>query len=159
MALILVTGMSGTGKSTVLNLLSEQGFRVVDTDVGGWIEEAPTPDGDGGERQWREARIDALLTEHERSGELLFIGGTVWNQYKFYPRFDHVVLLSAPIDVMLARIAARDTNPFGKAVEDRERIAADTVQVVPLLRAAATVEIDTRRPPADVTAQLAAFAR
>ncbi|WP_405132872.1 hypothetical protein [Nocardia sp. NBC_01388] len=75
---ILVTGMSGTGKSTVLNLLAETGFRVVDTDVGGWIEEAPAPYGDGVERQWRENRIDALLAEHERSGEALFIGGTVW---------------------------------------------------------------------------------
>lgn len=158
MAAVLVTGMSGTGKSTVLNLLSEQGFQVVDTDIGDWIEEAPGPDGDGVERQWREARIDALLTEHERSGEPLFVGGTVRNQYKFYPRFDHVVLLSAPLEVMLDRIAARDTNPFGKTVEERERIAADTIHVVPLLRAAATVEIDTSRPLTDVIAQLARLA-
>lgn len=147
--------MSGTGKSTALNLLSEQGYRVVDTDVGGWIEEVPVPA--GVERQWREDRIDALLTEHERSGEPLFIAGTVW-QHKFYSRFDHVVLLSAPVEVMLERIAARDTNPFGKTIEERERIVVDTTEVVPLLRSAATLEIDTSRPLPDVIAQLAALA-
>ncbi|WP_238845183.1 RNase adapter RapZ [Nocardia terpenica] len=156
MAVILVTGMSGTGKSTALNLLSEQGYRVVDTDVGGWIEEVPVPA--GVERQWREDRIEALLTEHERSGEPLFIAGTVWNQHKFYSRFDHVVLLSAPVEVMLERTTARDTNPFGKTIEERERIVADTTEVVPLLRDAATVEIDTSRPLTDVVGQLAALA-
>ena len=33
-ALILVTGMSGTGKSTALNRLAQLGYRVVDTDFG-----------------------------------------------------------------------------------------------------------------------------
>jgi hypothetical protein len=36
---ILVTGMSGTGKSSVLHWLERRGYRVVDTDVGNWIED------------------------------------------------------------------------------------------------------------------------
>ncbi|MFF0491484.1 dephospho-CoA kinase [Nocardia sp. NPDC004068] len=136
--MILLTGMSGTGKSTVLKSLSERGFRAVDTDSGGWIDEP-----DGTERRWLEDRIAALLAAHERSGEALFVAGTVWNQYVFYERFDYVVLLSAPVEVMLERIAARESNPFGKTAEERERIIADTAEVVPMLRAAATVEIDT----------------
>ncbi|PXX58704.1 shikimate kinase [Nocardia tenerifensis] len=159
MAAVLITGMSGVGKSTVLNLLSQKGFRVVDTDADAWIEQAPALDGVEGERQWREDRIDTLLVEHERSGEPLFIGGTVRNQTRFYARFDHIVLLSAPIDVMLERIAARDSNPFGKTAEERQQIISDTAEVVPLLRLAATVEIDTRRPLSDVVSQLIALAR
>ena len=151
--MILVTGMSGTGKSTTLNALSRQGYRVVDTDIGNWIAEAPDT-----ERGWREDRIDALLTAHEHSGEPLFIAGTVYNQGKFYPRFDHIVLLTAPLPVLLDRIAHRDTNPFGKSAAERERIMADTAEVEPLLRRSATVEIDTRRPPAEVVAELAALA-
>lgn len=155
---ILVTGMSGTGKSTVLDHLQGQGFGVVDTDVGGWIEEAPLPGGGGVERLWREDRMEALIAEYERSGEPLFIAGTVWNQGRFYPRFDHVVLLSAPLDVMLERIAARGTNHFGKTVEERDRIVADTAEVEPLLRASATVEIDTSRPLTEVVRALASLA-
>lgn len=150
--------MSGTGKSTALNLLGQRGYRVVDTDVGEWIEVVPHPDGTGADRQWREDRIDALITQHERSGEPLFVAGTVWNQGRFHTRFDEVVLLSAPIAVMLDRIANREDNPFGKAPDERDQIRADTIEVEPLLRSSATVEIDTRTPLAEVVDRLAALA-
>ncbi|MET0937658.1 MAG: hypothetical protein ABWY51_00360, partial [Gaiellaceae bacterium] len=76
--------------------------RVVDTDYGGWTEEAPGTDGRPVEPLWRENRIDALLTEHDDGA--LFISGTVANQGTFYPRFEAVVLLSAPADVILERV-------------------------------------------------------
>lgn len=158
MAVILVTGMSGTGKSTILHALGQQGYRVVDTDFRNWIEGIPCRDGGGVERQWREDRIEALISEHERSGEPLFIAGTVWNQRGFYSRFDEIVLLSAPLEVLLERVAHRDTNPFGKSLEERDRIVADTIRVEPMLRASATVEVDTRKPISDVVDQLAALA-
>lgn len=156
--MILVTGMSGAGKSSSLDALGQRGYRVVDTDFGDWIEEVSRPDGEGLEPQWREARIEALIGEHERSGEPLFIAGTVWNQQVFYPRFDEIVLLSAPLEVLLDRVAYRAANPFGKSAEERGRIVADTTQVEPMLRAAATVEIDTRAPLSDVVDQLVALA-
>ncbi len=157
MAVILITGMSGTGKSAALGQLRQRGYAAVDTDAGGWIELVPAPGG-GMERQWREDLIDDLIAGHERSGAPLFIGGTVWNQRAFYPRFREIVLLSAPLAVMLERIAARGGNPFGKTAEERRRIVADTAAVEPLLRSSATVEIDTRAPLAEVVDRLAALA-
>jgi hypothetical protein len=132
-------------------VLTRRGHRAVDTDYDGWIEDRD------GERRWREDRINALLTDHERSGEPLFLSGTVVNQGRFYPRFAEVVLLSAPLTVMLERIAGRDTNPFGKAAAERARIVADTAEVEPLLRASATVEIDTRGPVHEVVGRLEAL--
>jgi dephospho-CoA kinase len=143
---ILVTGMSGTGKSTALAALAERGYRTVDTDFGDWIEEST------GEPLWREDRIDALLGE--TSDIPLFVVGTVANQGRFYARFAEIVLLSAPLPVMLARIAAREGNPFGRTAAERARIIADTELVEPLLRAGATVEIDTRAPLADTVERL-----
>src|SRR6516164_2629624 len=35
---VLVTGMSGTGKSAALDELAKRGFRTVDTDLPGWSE-------------------------------------------------------------------------------------------------------------------------
>src|SRR6202050_4096029 len=51
---VLLTGMSGTGKSSVIQALSARGFKAVDTDDG-WCE--PLPDG---RQRWREGAIGQL---------------------------------------------------------------------------------------------------
>jgi dephospho-CoA kinase len=153
-AVVLVTGMSGTGKTTVLEELARRGHRVVDTDSPGWIVERQTPE--GSEPYWQLDRVGALLDEH-RSG-WLFVAGCVANQGRLYDRFDRVVLLSAPIEVVLARVASR-TNPFGSTAEDRAKIVQDLTAFEPLLRAGADSEIVTTAPVATVVAaveQLAA---
>ncbi len=157
MTVVFVTGMSGAGKSTALAELARRGHLVVDTDYGDWIHDVPREDGSGVEPLWREDRIDALLARHAEGP--LFVSGCVANQGVFYPRFDQVVLLSAPLDVVMERIASRDTNDFGKSGAERAQIMADLRSVEPLLRAGATAEIDTRRPLADVADALEALAR
>jgi dephospho-CoA kinase len=139
MTVVLVTGMSGTGKSAALAELERRGHRVVDTDYGGWTEGEP-----GSERLWDEDRMEALLDEHEEG--VLFISGTADNQGAFYPRFDAVVLLSAPAEVILERTAGRESNDFGKTNAERELILSDLATFEPLLRGGATAEIDTRAP-------------
>jgi dephospho-CoA kinase len=141
-AVVLVTGMSGTGKSAALAELARRGYRVVDTDYGGYSEEMPTSGSGSFEQLWREDRIEALLDGHDEG--VLFVSGCVSNQGKFYPRVDAVVLLSAPADVILERVADRESNAFGKRDSERERILEDLASVEPLLRAGATAEIDTR---------------
>jgi hypothetical protein len=70
------------------------------------------------------------------------VAGCKTNQRQFYPFFDHIVLLSAPADVLLAHIAVRTSNPYGKRPEDRDAILEHLALVEPQLRATATVEID-----------------
>jgi thymidylate kinase len=72
----------------------------------------------------------------------------------FYPRFDHIALLSAPAEVMLARVAARTTNPYGKTAEQQAEILRYVAEVQPRLRATATVEIDAAMPLAEVVRRL-----
>src|SRR4029079_2935001 len=83
---ILLTGMSGSGKSTALAELSRRGFDVVDTDEGGWTVWSE----DAGGYVWREDCIDQLLARE--SASTLYVSGTVSNQGEFYDRFDAVVL-------------------------------------------------------------------
>lgn len=148
---ILVTGMSGVGKSTALIELARRGYTAIDTDDAGWIHVVD------GEPLWREPLIDALL---ERPRETpLFVQGTVANQGTFYDRFDAIVLLSAPADVVFDRLAQRTNNPFGKTHAERQRIANDIAEVEPLLRQAATHEIATTRPLAEVVDALVDIAR
>jgi broad-specificity NMP kinase len=146
---VLVTGMSGVGKSTALGGLADRDVEVVETDDGDWCVVAPVPGAPRGtvDRVWREDRMTALLDD--RAGRPLVVAGTVPNQGRFHDRFDAVVLLSAPLDVMLDRVARRVTNPFGRTEAERARIVADTRVVVPLLRAACTHEIDTSVTPPD----------
>ena len=55
---VLLTGMSGTGKSTVIARLGELGYKVVDSDYGGFTVEVDS--GTGRERLWREDRIQEV---------------------------------------------------------------------------------------------------
>ena len=148
---ILLTGMSGTGKSAALAELEKRGFAVVDTDEGDWTEWS---DADGG-YLWREDRIAELLDR--KRGPTLYVSGTVSNQGRFYPQFDAVVLLSAPADVLLERIATRTTNPYGKSSEDRELVLRHLAEVEPLLRATCTHEVDANQPLDSVVEQLVAI--
>ncbi|KDE96740.1 hypothetical protein Y900_030915 [Mycolicibacterium aromaticivorans JS19b1 = JCM 16368] len=148
---MLITGMSGVGKSTALIELSRRGFATVDTDDAGWIDLVD------GEPMWREPLIDELL--NRRRDKPLFVQGTVVNQGRFCDRFDAIVLLSAPTNVVFDRLARRTNNPFGKAQAERERIAGDIAHVEPLLRQAATHEIDTTRSLAEVVDALIDIAR
>jgi dephospho-CoA kinase len=143
--------MSGTGKSTALAELALRGFRVVETDKPGWQELRD------GEWVWREDRIAELLAAD--GDRALYVSGCVANQGRFYDRFDAVVLLSAPAEVILSRIATRTTNDFGKSPGERAQILADLESTEPLLRATCTHEIDAARPVDDVVEALVAIGR
>jgi predicted ATPase len=156
MTKVLVTGMSGTGKSSALAELGWRGYRVVDTDDPGWTEWIESPDETGGgERLWVEDRMAELLRSDD--GRTLFVQGCVRNQGVFYDRFDAIVLLSAPADVILDRIARRTTNDYGKTLPERRLILHDLATVEPLLRASCTHELDAGRPLEHVVADLIAI--
>jgi shikimate kinase len=145
---VLLTGMSGTGKSSALAELERLGFQAVDTDAPGWTQWS---DREGG-YLWREDRIAELLARED--GPPLYVSGTVSNQGRFYDRFDAVVLLSAPAEVLVSRIETRTENPYGKTPEQRELILRHVVEVEPLLRRRCTHEIDATQPLASVVEQL-----
>ena len=160
MSKILVTGISGTGKSSVLGELGRRGYRVVDTDDQGWREYRkhlePIDELHRGEWLWVEERMTALLDFDD--GRSLFVGRGTRNQSKFYDRFNAVVLLSAPADVILDRVARRTTNNYGKIALERAEILADLAEVEPLLRQSCTHELDASRPLDAVVADLISIA-
>jgi shikimate kinase len=160
MSRVLVTGMSGTGKSSALAELGRRGYRVVDTDEPGWREYReyvePLDELHRGEWLWVEDKMTRLLGSDD--GRSLFVGGGVRNQSMFYDRFDAVVLLSAPVDVLLDRVARRRTNEYGKTPLERAEILADLAEVEPLLKAGCTHELDASRPLTEVVDDLVTIA-
>jgi shikimate kinase len=147
---VLLTGMSGTGKSTLIRELAARGYKAIDTDsdewsewvdLGGADESGPRADPDW---IWREERIRRLLATED--ADVLFVSGCKSNQSKFYAQFDHVVLLSAPSRILIERLATRTTNPYGKRPGELARILHHVETVEPLLRRSATIEVDTSAP-------------
>ena len=156
---VLLTGMSGTGKSTVINELTTRGYKAVDADCdefSEWMEfsgdpgtlDSPVePDKDW---VWRADRIQELLSTED--ADVLFLSGCAQNMGKFLPQFDHVVLLSAPADVIVERLGRRTNNPYGKHPDQVIRVLGLLETVEPLLRRAAGHEIDTSMCLDDVVA-------
>jgi dephospho-CoA kinase len=112
---VLLTGMSGTGKSTVINELGARGYKADDADA-------------------------------------LFLSGCSPNQGKFYPQFDHIVLLTAPAAVIVERLATRTTNPYGKHPDEVARVLYLQQTVEPLLRRGVGLKVDTTAPLDQVVA-------
>jgi shikimate kinase len=141
---ILITGMSGAGKSTLLHELARRGRWTIDADYDGWT----LPSG-----VWDEPRVAALLAHHDD----VVMSGTAENQGKFYDRFDHVVLLSAPVDVLIERLRARTDNPYGQTRQQQDEVRGFVREIEPLLRRGAGVELDGRRPVTDLADEIEAL--
>lgn len=147
---ILLTGMSGTGVSTVLGVLAAHGYKTVDADYDGFSEWVNVDDDSvvpgepvepGRDWVWRTDRIQELLSTEDT--EVLFLGGCSPNMGQFLPQFDHVILFSAPPDVLVERLRTRANNPYGKEPEEVTRVLELIETVEPLLRRASDFEIDT----------------
>ncbi|MBR0650580.1 AAA family ATPase [Roseomonas terrae] len=150
MARILITGMSGTGKSAVVEELARLGHRAIDLDAPAWSHwvEAPAEDmltpRPGRDWVWRMDRVRALLSQH--AGADLFVSGCAENMGGAFELIDLIVLLSAPPDTIMERLAARSGDGYGQSGAERAAVARLIEAVEPRLRAAAQAEIDTRQP-------------
>jgi dephospho-CoA kinase len=146
---ILITGMSGTGKSSVIQELVARGYRAHDLDTSEWSEWIDADPSDvltptrGKDWVWREDRVRALLSRPEDG--TLFISGCAENMAQLFPLIDVVILLSAPAATIMERLRARSPGSYGSVAEERRRVSDLISTIEPLLRKSADYEIDTRR--------------
>lgn len=91
------------------------------------------------------------MAAHLASNSSVIVSGTVENQGHFYDRFEAVVLLSAPVEVLIERVSVRTNNPYGNVETEQSVIRQQALDVEPLLRRGATLELDGRRPISKLT--------
>lgn len=147
---VLITGMSGTGKSSVIQELAARGYRAYDLDTPEWSQwvdaaasDALTP-AEGKDWVWREDRVRRLLATPE--DVTLFVSGCAENMRSLYPLIDTVILLFAPVETIMERLAARSPGGYGNTAEERRKVSELISTIEPLLRESAHHEIDTRGP-------------
>lgn len=147
---ILITGVSGTGKTSVIRELMARGHQAYDLDTPEWSHWVPAAPGDdltpaqGEDWVWQLDKVEALLSRSTPGP--LSVSGCAENMAGLFSLFDAIVLLSAPLPTIMARLAARTGSGYGHAEEERRKVAALITAIEPLLRQSADFEIDTRQP-------------
>src|SRR4051794_28688430 len=111
---VLVTGMSGTGKSALVRELRRRGYRAYDADDDGFS--GPSAAGRWG---WRTAAVAELLAA---DGDLLFFAGCAEEQAAL--PFDVRVLLTAPRATLIERLRTRTTNGYGREGAELAQVLA-----------------------------------
>ncbi len=138
---VLLTGMSGTGKSTLVEELRGRGLAAFDADDDGFSE--PRGDGRWG---WRRDAVERLLAQHDDGDVPVVFAGCSEEQAQI--RFDTRVLLTVPDDdALVERLRTRTTNPYGKTERERRQILDDRAHVEPLLRRSADLVLDATATP------------
>lgn len=133
---ILITGVAGVGKTTVLAELQKIGYLVIDLDATGmcrWIDKKTgehTPYG-------LHARDYNWLNQHSWTCDVeklkvllscisedkpVFVGGYTDNLQDILPLFDKVILLKASNNQIKERLLKRTNNHFAKADDEQKYI-------------------------------------
>ena len=142
---VLVTGMSGTGKSALVHELRRRGYPAYDADEDGFSE--PRADGRWG---WRSELVaDLLAKETDRP---LFFAGCSEEQIDL--PFDYRVLLTAPRSVLIDRLRDRTGNPYGRGSVELSQVLADLAEIEPLLQHSADLVLTTTAPLSQVADRL-----
>jgi len=164
----LITGVAGTGKSTITKELRQRGYAAYDTEEGFSYyvdkqtgEKAVYPATltqewyDTHERVFDENVLMNLLKKHQN--ETLFICSITANQAKFYPQFDKIFLLTAPDDVLTHRLGTRTNNYFGRHQLELARVIGRHQQFDDELLALGAQPIDSTRSITAVAGEILSF--
>jgi dephospho-CoA kinase len=161
MSLIFITGISGSGKSTVREELTRRGFQAYDTDeheIAHWQNKVsgeiipliaaahPTPEFIA-QNEWTADPERVRQLAEEGNERTVFLCGIVGNDDEVRPYFDRVFLLSIDEPTMRRRLATRTTHDFGTKHYELELLLAWHEVMNEHYLGCGAVMIDATKPP------------
>ena len=162
MRLVWVTGVSGSGKSTVCALLKSRGVAALDADWEGfnqWVERAtgavvidppyPTPPNWLDLHDWH-IRPDLVRALHDSGPGVTYLFGAVANEHEVWELFDRVGCLIVDDTTLRQRLATRTTNAFGKHAKDLAHVLKWNATHASSYRDVGATIIDATRPVGEV---------
>ena len=157
-----ITGISGSGKSSVLEKINEKGFSVIDIDsVGGlckWIHVDTQR-----EEKWSHGMTEGWYKSHKyicdkkklslliaSSKSDVFVAGLPSNRRDLLELFDKVFFLQCKEDTSLKRIKERISHDFGKHVLEQENLLSWYKDFEADMLNRGAISINTDRPLVNV---------
>lgn len=136
---LYVTGVSGTGKTSIARKLNAEGIKAVDIDDLSHWENRETGEEVGWEPgssdEWHESHVwlcdVEVLKKELESAENVVVVGHSSNQDEYINLFDKKFILSCSPETIVTRIEGREDNDFGKDPAEQNRILKWHKQFVP----------------------------
>lgn len=160
MSLIYITGVPGSGKSTIQKELVQQGYEAHDIDeprFGGpvnlktgeptivppleernskWFEE----------HEWRVSRNAVEKLKAQSIDKVIFLCGTATTENLIWDLFDKILYLDIDEETLRNRITHRKDNDFGKTANELELILERYTAAKSRIKQLKVVHIDATRP-------------
>lgn len=165
MSLIFITGMSGTGKSTVKEELTHRGYLAYDTDENEltiWTDKhsgQPASSSSAiqqGTPEWYETYLWTLQTEKVRvvanqvTDRPVFMCGIPGNWREAIPMFDMVFCLTLDNESLEHRLTQRTNNDYGKAVHELRDILEWNKSMATDAKNLGAILVDASLPVGDI---------
>jgi dephospho-CoA kinase len=160
----LITGRSGSGKSTIFRELQRNGYPAVDTDkVPGMYSWVSAQTGQPVQVDYsKPIDLTATLWVWDRSvlrtlvGDTtdIFVCGGANNDLDFGDIFDVVFVLTLPPETQRQRILARTEHDYGKLPAMQEQILAEQAELVEHAERCGAVMLDATRTPEQIVREI-----
>jgi len=161
MPIIYITGVEGSGKSTISKALNKYGYSAIDIDEqglskrylkGSWKLTKRLPNSGEisdtwyKEREWKVKPVDLGLIKKQAGAKPSFVCGITDNFNEICNIFDKVICLFLSQDDILLRLKTRTNNTFGKNAPEQHYILNKYLDYEAINRNFGSIMIDASQP-------------
>jgi adenylate kinase family enzyme len=162
MSLFFITGIAGSGKTTVQHELQSRGYEAYDTDDDGFAKwhnnktgyvhpKSSVKNEDRTEEflkihSWKVPRREVEALARRANGKTVFLCGVAANEDEIRGLFKAVFELTIDDETLVHRLTTRDNNDWGKQPHELQRTLEEQHNVIEVHANHSSILIDATRP-------------